>query len=72
MAEKLPEPSIEAPVSRTDLLYSLDEQRTDWRDNKGSTSWDGQRVARIALANLNLLLDFYPNAVPRDHLVVGH
>lgn len=71
MAEQLPNPSVIIPCERETLRATLDDQRLDWLgalSSQGRGSYDGQRNARQAMANLNALLDHYPHGAPRDFI----
>lgn len=71
--EKLPQPDVIIPAEAETLRLMLDDQRLEWLGSlasEGRGSYDGQRNARQAKANLNHLLDHWPNGTPRDHLVM--
>ena len=70
--EHLPAPDILIPKEAATLRLMLDDQRNEWLGalaSIGRGSYDGVRKDRQARANLDHLLDHFPNGSPRDHLV---
>lgn len=72
MPIRLPEANVYVPEDPVTLTLMLEDQRLEWIGALASAQrghYDGQRQARQAISNLNKLLDYYPDGMPREDIV---
>lgn len=56
------------PPSGWAIEQNLHDQRKAWLDSRGKYS----HLAEVAMANIDMLLDYYPLGKPRDNTVEFH